>query len=108
MDVEVTEEDIKFALNGDYKEFIEVMTIVNDMIDNPDKYTGYRALKTAMILASWRAKIAMKAAYLKTAGESVANRKKKNILISLEHALEEPINTLKLLGKVDARLSGLT
>lgn len=107
IEVSLTIDEVRKALGPDADEFIEIMRIVDDILENEDKYTGVYALKTANKLAAYRLKISAKASFYKTAGTSITNKRRKNTLIAMEHAMEENINCLKLLGKVDARSAGI-
>lgn len=107
-DSTMTLETIKHAMGDEGEEFIAVLGIVNDIIDNPENYHGPMALRYATLLAAYRTKISLKAQFYKTASDkSLENRRKKDILMSMYSSLEENINTLKLLGRVDAKVAGV-
>lgn len=103
----ITPAQIKEALGEGEEEFLECMRIVNDIIENPDSYTGMKAMIYASKLAALRTAIGVRAAYFKTGEKSIAVTRKKNFLISMEHNLEENINCLKLLGRVEGRATGV-
>lgn len=118
LDMDVTEKEpredhtitlhaLKDSMGEDADEFIAVMNIVQDIIDNPDKYHGKIALRTAATLAAYRTKISLKAQYYKTVGANTVTRRRKDVLQSMYHSLEENIQTLKLLGRIDASVSGI-
>lgn len=99
---------IKDAMGDDAEEFIKVLTIINDIIENPDNYHGPMALRYATLLAAYRTKISLKAQFYKTASDrSLQNRRRKDVLMSMYASLEENINCLKLLGRIDAKTAGL-
>lgn len=103
----MTVEDISAALGEEAPGFLEVMSLVDDIIENPDKYSGIKALMLANKLAAYRTKIGVKANYLKSQERSLRNRQKKDILLSLEHNLVENINCLKLAARIEAGAAGL-
>ena len=105
--VVMTVEDIAVALGEEAPGFLEVMSLVDDIIENPDKYSGIKALMLANKLAAYRTKIGVKANYLKSQERSLRNRQKKDILLSLEHNLVESINCLKLAARIEAGAAGL-
>jgi len=110
--VEVTLDILRDCLGEDNAEFIRVMEVVQHLIENPESFHGPKALITAVQLAALRTKISMKAQYYKTAkpkGEVniLQNRRRKDILLSMYSALEEDINTLKLMGRIDAASAGV-
>lgn len=105
---EITIEDIYDALgNKEGEEFARVMMIVDDIIDNPNKYTGHQALRSAAVLAAHRTRISLRAQLYKTTDKSIVTRRRKDLLMSMYQALEENINTLKLLGKMDNSTSAM-
>lgn len=106
-DATITIEEIFAVLSPEeYEVFINIMTIADDIIDNESKYTGNKALFTAMRLASFRTKLGVYAQYYKTSSKSETQRKRKDLLMMMYSALEENINTLKLLGRTEARMTG--
>ena len=100
---------VQNAMDDDADEFVSVMDIIQDIIDCPENYHGAMALKYALILAAYRTKISLKAQYYKTCTDKAAieTRRKKDVLLSMYSSLEENINTLKLLGRTDARAAGI-
>lgn len=103
--MEVTPEQIKEALGEGEDEFLECMRIVTDIIDNPGDYTGMKALIMANKLAALRTAIGVRVAYFKSTEKGIVATRKKNFLISMEHNLEENIMVLKLLGRVEAKIT---
>lgn len=101
-DVVVTPEEIAKIFDEERDDFLEVMELVQDIIDNPHRQAGNPALTTAAKLASFRTKLGVQAQLYKTGPKTVENRRRKDVLLTLYNALEENINTLKLLGKVEA------
>ena len=107
-DAVMTLDIIKDAMGDDGDEFIKVLRIVNDIIENPDNYHGAMALRYATLLAAYRTKISLKAQFYKTATDkSLLNRRRKDILMSMYASLEENINCLKLMGRIDAKAAGV-
>ena len=100
---------IKEAMGDDGEEFTEVLAIVQDIIDNPERYHGGAALRYAALLAAYRTKISLRAQYYKTAENksSLESRRRKDVLMSMYASLEENINCLKLLGRIDAKAAGI-
>jgi len=100
-DFVVSVEQIRDAMGDKAEEFIEVMRIVDDIIENPNHYLGMQAAKTAAILAAYRTKVIVKAQAYKRNSTIMSNKDKisKDIWYTLFEALEENINTLKLLAR---------
>jgi hypothetical protein len=110
--VVLTIEVITSAMGDDAAEFINVMEIVQHIIEKPEDFHGPKALIEAARLAALRTKISMKAQYYKTAKPTGADqtllfRRRKDVLLSMYNSLEENINTLKLLGRIDAAAAGV-
>lgn len=104
-DVHVTLEEIFAVLTRDeYAPFIDAMMVVEDIIDNPSKYVGSQALVSAARLAALRTKIGIRAQYYKTSEKSITQRRRKDLLLTMFSALEENINTLKLLGRIESKM----
>lgn len=107
-DVVITIDAVKEAMGDDADEFIAVMPIIQDMIDNPEKYHGSKAAMEAVRLAALRTKISVKCQYYKTSGDkSLTNRKRKDVLMAMYQALEENINALKLTARIDFSSAGV-
>lgn len=107
-DVEVTLDEIAGCLSGEeFEEFSRAMAVVQDILDNPSSYVGSRALVEAARLAAIRTKIGARAQYYKVAEKSIIQRRRKDLMLTMFSALEENINTLKLLGRIEARTSGM-
>lgn len=101
-EMQVSEEAIVNAMGEDEAVyFIEAMEIVNRIIGDPQSMVGNEALISAAKLAAWRTKIGLKAQLYKTASKSIGNRRRKDLLQTMYSSLEENINTLKLLGKLE-------
>lgn len=104
-DTHVTLEEIFEALDRDeYDEFISAMSVVEDIIENPSKYVGSQALVAAAKLAALRTRIGLRGQYYKTSDKSIIQRRRKDLLLTMFSALEENINTLKLLGRIESRM----
>jgi len=56
-------------------------------------------------LAALRTKLGARAQYYKTSEKSILQRRRKDLLMLMFTALEENINTLKLLGKIESGMS---
>lgn len=113
--VEVTMDDVMDCLGKEeYPEFERAMAIANKIIDNPSQVAGSAALISAAQLAALRAKIGARAQYYKTAsvlangGEKTIYTRRKNLLLCMYEALQENINTLKLLGRVESKMEDWT
>lgn len=101
-DIEIKLEDIYDALGQEEAaDFARIMAHVNDIIDNPNRYSGTTALRIAAILASHRTRVSMRAQLYKTGDKSITNRRRRDLLMAMYSSLEENINTLKLLGRMD-------
>ena len=79
-------------------EFIEVMRVVNDIIENPSDYIGFQATKYATLLAAYRTQMIIKSqAYKRRSSHmSETDRLRNDMWKTMYQALEENINTLKL------------
>lgn len=107
-DVEITLDEIAGCLSTEeFSEFSRAMAIVQDILDNPSTYVGSRALVEAARLAAIRTKIGARAQYYKVAEKSIIQRRRKDLMLTMFSALEENINTLKLLGRIEAKTSGM-
>ncbi len=106
--VEVNLDEVAGALSSEeYKEFSDCMDIVQKILDRPNAMMGSEALVAAAKLAALRTKIGARAQYYKTTDKSIIQRRRKDLLMVMFTALEENINTLKLLGRVEAGMSGM-
>jgi hypothetical protein len=96
----------------EFPEFERVMEFCQRVLDNPTSMVGSTALVAAVQLAALRTKIGMRGQYYKTAVGDVEEKRiytrRKNLLLTMYNALEENINTLKALGKVEARMEDWT
>ena len=101
MDIVVDTDYIRDAMGSEAEEFIEVMRIVGDIIENPNHYLGIQASKCATILAAYRTQMIVKSqAYKRRSSRMTETDKLRNdIWKTLYQALEENINTLKLSAK---------
>lgn len=107
VNVEISIEEIYAVLGpNEAREFLDVMAIVQDIIDFPERYSGLKALVTATKLAAVRTKIGQRAQFYKTSDKTISTRKRKDLLMAMYSGLEENINTLKLQGKSDVHLYG--
>ena len=100
-DIILSMDQIRYAMGDKAEEFVEVMNIVDDIIENPSRYIGMQAAKHAAILAAYRTKVIVKAQAYKRNSTIMSNEDKitKDIWYTLHEALEENINTLKLLAR---------
>ena len=104
--VEVDLDGIAGALSAEeYREFSDCMAIVQRILDQPNAMMGSEALIHAAKLAALRTKLGARAQYYKTSEKSVLQRRRKDLLMLMFTALEENINTLKLLGKIESGMS---
>lgn len=105
-EVEVDMEEIIGVLGKEeYKELEEALTICQTILEDPTHFVGMQSLITATKLAAIRTKIGTRAQYYKTADKTLISRRRKDLLMTMYSALEENINTLKLLGRVDSRMA---
>lgn len=105
--VEVDLNEIAGALSAEeYREFSDCMSIVQRILDQPHAMMGSEALVAAAKLAALRTKLGARAQYYKTSEKSILQRRRKDLLMLMFTALEENINTLKLLGRVEVGMSG--
>ena len=102
--VEITYEAVIEALGTKEGEsFIEIMEIVDEIIENPQSIAGNAALIMAAKLAAYRTKMGVLAQLYKTIdSKSIATRRRKDIIFKMYSSLEENINTLKLLGRIES------
>lgn len=106
--VEVDLDEIAGVLSSEeYQEFRDSMAIVQTILDRPNAMMGSEALVAAAKLAALRTKIGARAQYYKTSEKSILQRRRKDLLMLMFSALEENINTLKLLGRVEVGMSGI-
>lgn len=106
--VEVELDEIVGVLSSEeYEEFKNCMNIVQRILDQPNALMGSEALVAAAKLAALRTKLGVRAQYYKTAERSILQRRRKDLLMLMFTALEENINTLKLLGRVEAGMTGI-
>jgi len=103
-DMEITREDVLDVLGREEgQRFIDVMDIVDDIIENPQSLVGNTALLMAAKLAAFRTKIGTYAQLYKTIdAKSIETRRRKDIMFTMYASLEENINTLKLLGRIES------
>jgi len=106
--VEVDLDEIAGALCAEeYAEFSTCMEIVQRILDRPNAMMGSEALVAAAKLAALRTKLGARAQYYKTSDKSIIQRRRKDLLMVMFTALEENINTLKLLGRVEAGMTSI-
>jgi len=104
VDTVLTVDLIKDAMGEEAEEFLQAMQVIDAIIADPGGFHGKRALVEANRLAALRTKIGVKAQYYKTAEKSIRNTKRRNVLMTMFTALEENINALKLLGRIEASI----
>ena len=106
---EITYEEVVSCLGEEEaEEFTAIMVIVNNIINQPESHSGLRAIHMANRLAALRLKVGLRAQHYKAyyaQDKSLTTKRRKYLTETMYHALEENINTLKLLGRVDAKLS---
>lgn len=99
-------DEVAGALSAEeYAEFSSCMEIVQRILDQPNAMMGSEALVAAAKLAALRTKLGARAQYYKTSDKSILQRRRKDLLMLMFTALEENINTLKLLGRVERSMS---
>lgn len=83
------------------EEFIECLRIVEDIIENPDHYVGFQAIKYANILAGYRTLMIVKSQMYKRKSTMMSEQDKfvNDIWKTMYEALTENINALKLAAK---------
>jgi hypothetical protein len=94
--------DILIAQMGDKAdEFIECLKIVEDIINNPDHYTGMQAIKYANMLAAYRTIMIIKSQIFKRKSAVMDEQDKfaNDIWKTMYEALAENINVLKIAAK---------
>jgi len=106
---EFTIEEILGEFSGEEAEEVKaIVRHMNNIIADPERYHGIRAIGVATQLSAIRTKIGMRAQEYKaryTENKSLSMRRKKDLSLALYVALEENINCLKLLGRIDTRLT---
>jgi len=107
IDQSVTVEQIVNSMGPEANDFLKVLSVVNAIVERPEDFHGAKALLEASRLAAYRTRIGVHAQHYKTAEKSIENRRRKDVMLTLYNALEENINTLKLMGRIDANAAGL-
>ena len=99
-DVEISLAEITEVLSSHEQELVlEVLEIVEKTSKQGTSFVGVQAALYANRLAALRTNITMYSQYYKTAPKSDTNRKRKDILHAIYEAVQENINTLKLLSR---------
>lgn len=86
-------------------EFEKSILIAQDIIDNPTNYSGPQAASTALKLATYRLLVGTNAEYFKLRTQKTqkfSDKLTKGALIVMYDALEELINCLKLVSRLEA------
>lgn len=105
LDTELTVDQIIDVLGpNEGATFLECMKAMDRIVRNPSTLVGNDALILAAQLAAHRTIIGVRAQHYKTAQKSIINSKRKNLLLTMYSSLEENINTLKILGRIEAKL----
>lgn len=83
------------------EEFLECLRIVEDIIENPDRYVGFQAIKYANVLAGYRTLMIVKSQMYKRKSTMMSEQDKfvNDIWKTMYEALTENINALKLAAK---------
>lgn len=101
-DVEMTVGSVLDALGPEEgKNFLAVMDMVQAIMEDPQSMAGSSALVLAAKLAAYRTKMGVLAQLYKTKDKSIQSRRRKDVIFTMYNALEENINTLKLLGRIE-------
>jgi hypothetical protein len=100
-DIFVDTEMLSQHMGDKAEEFIECMKIVQDIIDHPETYIGYQAIKYANILAAYRTMMIVKSQAFKRKSSIMSESDKfvNDIWKTMYEALQENINALKLAAK---------
>jgi hypothetical protein len=100
-DIFVDTEMLSKHMGDKAEEFIECMKIVQDIIDHPETYIGYQAIKYANILAAYRTMMIVKSQAFKRKSSIMSESDKfvNDIWKTMYEALQENINALKLAAK---------
>lgn len=109
-DISNFDDAIDYVVSMVGSDFEETMKIANDIIENPENYTGPKAAATAQMLAAHRYKIGVAAQYWKGKaaikdGGTKQDQMIKNALHLGWEAIEEVINTLKITARYDHQLA---
>jgi peroxiredoxin len=101
MDIAVDVDRLTELMGDESIEFIKVMDMVQDIIDNPNDYLGLQASRYAALLAAYRTQMIVKSQAYKRKSAQMSERDKirNDIWKTLYQALEENINTLKVCAR---------
>lgn len=100
-DMIINKEILANHMGDKAEEFIECLRIVEDIIENPDHYVGFQAIKYANILAGYRTLMIVKSQMYKRKSTMMSEQDKfvNDIWKTMYEALTENINALKLAAK---------
>lgn len=100
-DILISKDILVLHMGDKADEFIECIKIVEDIIENPDHYVGFQAIKYANKLAAYRTLMIVKSQMFKRRSTMMTEQDKfvNDIWKTMYEALTENINALKLAGK---------
>ena len=100
-DMIINKEILANHMGDKAEEFIECLRIVEDIIENPDHYVGFQAIKYANILAGYRTLMIVKSQMYRRKSTMMSEQDKfvNDIWKTMYEALTENINALKLAAK---------
>jgi hypothetical protein len=100
-DMIINKEILANHMGDKAEEFLECLRIVEDIIENPDHYIGFQAIKYANILAGYRTLMIVKSQMYKRKSTMMSEQDKfvNDIWKTMYEALTENINALKLAAK---------
>lgn len=100
-DMIINKEILANHMGDKAEEFLECLRIVEDIIENPDHYVGFQAIKYANILAGYRTLMIVKSQMYKRKSTMMSEQDKfvNDIWKTMYEALTENINALKLAAK---------
>lgn len=100
-DILISKDILALHMGDKADEFIECIKIVEDIIENPDHYVGFQAIKYANKLAAYRTLMIVKSQMFKRRSTMMTEQDKfvNDIWKTMYEALTENINALKLAAK---------
>jgi len=100
-DIIINKEILAGQMGDKADEFLECIRIVEDIIENPDHYVGFQAIKYANVLAGYRTLMIVKSQMFKRRSTMMTEQDKfvNDIWKTMYEALTENINALKLAAK---------
>lgn len=96
------EEIVEYVAEMVGSDFMKVINLANDFLENPSEYTGVQAAMLASKISFYRTRIGVMGSYMKYKSSQTkkpSDRMTKDALLTIYDALVENINTLKLLAR---------